>query len=46
VLEPVEAPGKDEPTAEREEAPTQVLDPHAETKVIEQPSRHEPPDRR
>jgi hypothetical protein len=46
VLEPVEAPDKDEPTAEREEAPTQVLDPHAETKVIEQPPRHEPPDRR
>jgi hypothetical protein len=46
VLEPVEAPGEDEPVAEREEAPTQVLDPHAETKVIEQPPRQEPPDRR
>jgi hypothetical protein len=46
VLEPVEAPGHDEPTAEREESPTQVLDPHAETEVIEQPPKHEPPDRR
>jgi hypothetical protein len=45
VLEPVEAPG-DEPTAEREESPTQVLDPHAETEVIEQPPRQEPPERR
>jgi hypothetical protein len=45
VLEPVEAPGHDEPTAEREESPTQVLDPHAETEVIEQPPKHAPPDR-
>jgi hypothetical protein len=46
VLDPVEAPAGDEPTAEREESPTQVLDPHAETEVIERPPGQEPPDRR
>jgi hypothetical protein len=43
VLEPVEAHGDEEPTPPSGEEPTQRLDPHAETEVIEQQPKPEPP---
>jgi hypothetical protein len=45
VPEPVEVPDHAESTGNREEAPTQRLDPHAETEVIEEPPKPEPPEK-
>jgi hypothetical protein len=45
VLEPVEAPDREEPAGKREEATTQRLDPHAETEVIEEPPKPEAPEK-
>jgi hypothetical protein len=43
VLEPVEGHGDEEPAPRPEEEPTQRLAPHAETEVIEQQQKPEPP---